>query len=844
MGISLYSVNNFMFHLHNEVEILMVLKGSVIVAIGPEKYELFENDFIVINRNEVHSSSKTDEENICLAIEINSSIMDRFYPEFNKVIFDCKSFEHEEDKKQVTDKIRYHIASIVWEINKKETGFQFDIWIHAIQIAKELLVNFKSEELIKQDNINNEDRTKRIKRIINFIDDNIEDGVTLDDIAQNEGKNSYYISHFIKDCIGITFQEYKNYKRLDKAEKLLLITNDKITDIALSCGFPSSKSFNNIFLKYFSYTPTEFRKRKPSITQSESYYLPNTEQIRSKTYFDVDRKAAFTKLFTYLSQQTMDEGTISKTITSKKYIDVNSKSTPLAAYWKKLITFGRAAEGLRQDWRNHLEVLQKEIGFEYARFHGIFSDEMMICNFDEQNNIIYNWSYVDNLFDYLKKVNIKPFVELGFMPSELKKSDETTFWWKSNVAQPRDINLWTDMVEEFIKHCINRYGLKEVESWYFEVWNEPELLQMYWIGTKEEYFEFYKETALAVKAVSKNLRVGGPSITHQALKDGPWLEEFITYCLDNDAPLDFITLHIYPESFAMDETDHSKMNELQNLLRDNGKDMSINIINQMKSQLKNIYYDKDHTIDTINDAMKRINALSPNKLELHITEWSSTAFGRNLISDTCYTAAFIVKNVLQSINSVDSLGYWTFTDILEELKAGLTPFHGGFGLLNNNGIKKPGFHAYYFLSKLGNEILSQGDNCIVTKKDDEIQILAYNFAYFDDLFLKGDTSALTYKDRYNVFESKDNLEKQIELKGLSGEYKVTRYELNREHGSAFDEWLKLGSPENMTTEEIEYLKMKSYPKITAEYVEVEKSYNLNVSLPVHGLELVIIDKVY
>jgi xylan 1,4-beta-xylosidase len=181
---------------------------------------------------------------------------------------------------------------------------------------------------------------------------------------------------------------------------------------------------------------------------------------------------------------------------------------------------------------------------------------------------------------------------------------------------------------------------------------------------------------------------------------------------------------------------------------------------------------------------------------------------------------------------------------MEELKAGISPFHGGFGLINNNGIKKPGYFAYLFLSKLGREILIKGEDFIVTRKDDEIQILAYNFAYFDDLFLKGDTSALTYEERYKVFESKENLENQIEIEGLSGKYRITRYELNRDNGSAFDEWLKLGSPENMTMEEVEYLKMKSCPKMTAECLSIEGKYSFNISLPVHGLEMVIVKKVY
>lgn len=846
IGISLHSVNNFMFHLHNEMEILIVIKGSIIITIGLKKYKLEENDFIVINKNEVHSSEKTNEENICLAIEFNSSIIDIFYPEFSKISFDCKSFEHETQSQQLLDKIRHHIACIIWGINKKDKGFQMDIWVHTIKIAKELLINFNSGELI-EDNKDNEDRTKRIHRIINFIDAKFEEGVTLDDIAKEEGVSPYYISHFIKDCLGISFQDYKNYKRIDKAEQLLTKTNNTIMDVALSSGFPSVKSFNNIFLKYYSTSPTKFRKDKSSTMGNENYYISNAEQIKSMTYFDVDRTAAFKKLFTYLDPQATDEVIIPKMIKNTIHINIEQKGTPLIPYWKKLTTFGRAAEGLRQDWRDQLEELQREIGFDYVRFHGIFSDEMMVCNFGEDNNIIYNWTYVDNLFDYLLKQSIKPFVELGFMPSELKKSDETTFWWKANVSQPRDMTLWTDLVKEFIKHCINRYGLKEVESWYFEVWNEPELQYLYWIGTKEEYFQFYKETALAVKSVSKNLRVGGPSITHQALKDGPWLEDFITYCLEHDVPLDLITLHIYPEAFAMDGINDMNMNEMGTLIRDNGKDMNLNLLTQMKSKVKYIYYEKDHTIDTINDAIKRINtisSISSKKLELHITEWSATAFGRNLISDTCYTAAFIVKNVLQSINTVDSLGYFTFTDILEELKAGISPFHGGLGLINNNGFKKPAYFAYWFLSKLGNEILHREDDLIVTKRDENIQVLAYNYAYFDELFLQGDISALTYKERYRVFENKESIENQIKLEGLSGKYKVTRYKLDKENGSAFDEWLKLGSPENMTAEEVEYLKMKSHPKMTTEYFYINDNYSFNISLPVHGLELVIINKEY
>lgn len=838
LNINLHSVNNYKLHLHNEIEILLVLKGSITVISGNKKYVLVENDYMLINACEVHSTSKTNEENACLALQLDPRSLDKLYPGFSKINFRCNSFECNEENQENYDKIRHYIANIIWAINKKEVGFEIDIEIEFLKIVKELLIYFNNGESQREDIKNSEDRNINIQRIMQYIDNNIEDGVTLEDVAENENMSSYYVSRFIKNNIGISFQEYKNHKRLDKAVELLTCTDKTITEIALSSGFPSVKSLNNIFKHYYKNSPSEYRKINSINIKEKDYINSNDDRIKSKSYLDINRNAAFTKLFTYLEPSKIKEN---KTIEKKIKIHMRQNGNLLIPYWKKLMTFGRAAEGLRQDWRNQLEEIQREIGFEYIRFHGIFCDEMMICNYDEQNNITYNWNYVDNLFDFFMKLNIKPFVGLNFMPSEIKKTNETMYWWKANISQPKDINLWVDLVKEFLKHCINRYGLKEVESWYFEVWNEPELEYVYWIGDKKDYFEFYKETVFAIKSISKNIKIGGPSITHQALKDGYWLEEFITYCLDNHVPLDIITLHIYPEIYSVAEENNM---ELMEGLKENRTNFENINISQLLSMVKNIYFDKNHTIDTINNAIERITAILPKKPEIHITEWSATALGRNLISDTCYTATFIARSIVQAIDTVDSIGYWTFTDIMEELKAGISPFHGGFGLINNNGIKKPGYFAYLFLSKLGREILIKGEDFIVTRKDDEIQILAYNFAYFDDLFLKGDTSALTYIERYKVFESKDNVENRIEIEGLSGNYKVTKYELNRDSGSAFDEWLMLGSPENMTIEEVEYLKMKSYPKMTTKYLNIKDNYSFNISLPVHGLELVIIRKIH
>src|SRR5699024_8266138 len=262
--------------------------------------------------------------------------------------------------------------------------------------------------------------------------------------------------------------------------------------------------------------------------------------------------------------------------------------SPFTNYWQNLITFGRAAEGLKSEWQSQLAELQKDIGFKYIRFHGIFSDDMMIVNKDSDGNITYNWRYVNELFDYLQSVNLKPFIELGFMPEAFKSSDDNIYWWNANVSQPKDINLWTDLVKEFIKNCINRYGIDEVETWYFEVWNETDLEKIFWIGTKEDYFNFYLETANAVKSISQNLKVGGPSITHENIHKDTWLDDFVTFCKENKVPLDFVTIHIYTELF----NSKRKYNNL--VLKIKNDEVSSDTA---KKYLKNqrIYYNKQHT---------------------------------------------------------------------------------------------------------------------------------------------------------------------------------------------------------------------------------------------------------
>ncbi len=828
----IHSVNGFDLHWHNKIEIIFVLEGSVNVRIGKESYLLQEGDVVLVNTNELHSTRRTKDKNILLALQIDPEFYKDCFPQFKDMRFNCKSFSQQEDEKDKFNTIKYYIANITWCLNKKNKGYELIIGSYLYLLGEHLINNFHYDLVVDKNQEFSDKDLIRINSIIDYANENMGNNITLMEVAEKEHLNYYFLSHFIKDKIGMSFQEYLNNIRLNNAANMLINSDYTITNIAYISGFPSINSFNRLFKKEYNCSPTEYRDAFLNSDHKSIKYVNNDKKIG--TYLDVDRNAAFKKLYAYLNienSQNKEEhsrGDDLQLIT----IDAKCEGKSFKHYWKKLTTFGRASEGLRNNFQVQLKELQKEIGFEYIRFHGIFMDEMMIYNTSEEGNVEYNWSYVDELFDFFRKVNIKPFIELSFMPSELKSSEDTVFWWRGNISPPRDINLWTDLIKEFIKHCINRYGLKEVETWYFEVWNEPEYEYFFWAGSKEDYFEFYKETTTAIKSISENLKVGGPSITHGSILGSSWMEDFLCFCMKNMLPLDFLSVHIYPEYVSLEVVE-------ENMLKNKDhKDIS-----KIVSQIKKIYHDENHTLNTLESVNHKLKETFNKDIEIHVTEWNASSENGNLIHDTSYVAAFIIKNVLQCSGSCNSLGYWTFTDLIEENKLGISSFHGGFGLFNKDGLKKSSYYAYYLLAKLGDRVIEQGEDYIVTKKDESIQILAYNYAYFDELFLHGDISALTHIERYLIYEEKPSKKIEFSINGLLGDYKITRYKLNRENGSVFDKWIELGAPENMTQEEIIYLKGQAQPKIETKELKLQGEYKEKMDISIHGAELIILEKI-
>lgn len=433
---------------------------------------------------------------------------------------------------------------------------------------------------------------------------------------------------------------------------------------------------------------------------------------------------------------------------------------------------GRANEGLRADWQQQLATVQKEIGFKYLRFHGLLSDDMGVYREDASGRPEYNFQYVDPLFDAMLALHIRPFVELSFMPRALKSGDKQVFWWNGNVTPPRDMKRWNDLIRALVTHWKERYGATEIESWYYEVWNEPNQAE-FWAGTQQQYFDLYKNTAEDVKAVCASCRVGGP-----ATADGRWEPEWLNYIAKEHAPADFLSTHVY--------------GVLKGTFDEDGRAQTI------------LSTKPDSIVNAVRQAHQAIARSATPQLELHFTEWSTSYTSTDYIHDQYISAPFILDKLRQSSPLTQSMSYWTFTDIFEEIGPRFTPFHGGFGLMNYEGIRKPSYFAYRFLAQLGDKDVATSDSQSWATRSSDGSVQALFWDYVPVPPPDGEADQVFYKKEQ---PSKPSSPALLKISGMKdGRYKLNVYRIGYGQNDAYTAYLRMGAPQQLTRDQVAKLK--------------------------------------
>lgn len=473
----------------------------------------------------------------------------------------------------------------------------------------------------------------------------------------------------------------------------------------------------------------------------------------------------------------------------------------LSDAWRECVGTGRTNLALRHDYVESLALTQREIGFRYVRGHGLLSDDMGVHRpymLDGERRVHHSFTYVDQVVDTYLQHGIRPFVELGFMPSGLASGDQTVFWWKGNVTPPSSYPEWAELVQATLRNLIDRYGLDEVRTWPVEVWNEPNLTH-FWQGADQgEYLRLYEVTARAVKDVDASLQVGGPAISPGS---DQWWAPFAEFVTSRDVPCDFVSRHAYTTGPAQ----HVPFGTYQDMRP------------------------PQDLLDQFAAPRAHLAGTGLETLPVHITEFNTSYRPDNPVHDTAYNAAYLAPVLASGGDLVDSFSYWTFSDVFEEENVPTALFHGGFGLLTHRGIRKPTYHLYAFMARMGRHVLARGADHLVTRHDDDrVTVLAWQPV---------DGSYVTAEDSHRVRLS-------VPLAAGTSAF-VARQRVNETQGNAWTAWQELGRPRSPRSRHLDLLDEASRPGLEHESVPVtDGRVDLDLHLARHEVTFVEIEAVH
>ncbi|MGW0229357.1 GH39 family glycosyl hydrolase [Actinopolymorpha singaporensis] len=335
--------------------------------------------------------------------------------------------------------------------------------------------------------------------------------------------------------------------------------------------------------------------------------------------------------------------------------DAGAAGSPLHKPWQPMIGSERLSQLLCTDTSGGREIgtelfaalrrVAEEIGVTSVRAHAILHDDLGVYR-EVDGEPVYDFSEVDEVYDAILGIGLRPVVEIGFMPRDLASDpDRTVFEYGAIISPPKDWQRWGDLVHALVRHLVDRYGIDEVRRWEFEVWNEANL-EVFWSGTRQEWMHLYDVTAFAVKDVDSQLVVDGPSSAAAG-----WVDELLAHVAESGAPLDFVSTHTYGSPPL---------------------DLRPTLVRFGRSDAKILW-----------------------------TEWGVTPTHFNPVNDSASSAMFLLQGMRSSAGRLDALAYWVASDHFEELGRPPRLLHGGFGLLTVGGLAKARHHALWLLSLLG-----------------------------------------------------------------------------------------------------------------------------------------------
>lgn len=775
-------------HFHQNLEIVYVLEGSVEVQIEPETYNLKKGDFLLINANKRHSWRATEEKILLASFQINFTMLAE-YMGTNQLLFWCNTTADKNESYEQLKRVLDQMLNRFYDKEKEGAIYLNSIYYEAIYLLVAYFM-IKADDVRMKENFTPDN--SRIFEIQNYVQANYQKQLSLNDLAQKLYLSNAYLSKYIKKHFGLSFLEYVNNIRLFHAVDELVYSEKKITRIALDNGFPTTAAFNKAFKEIYNMTPSAYR----STVHKEENLNENKE---AKQELDKRVKEYLT------GKEPVADNTATRNM--NLYVVDAKNTTEWEKPWDKIINMGNIDSLLNYDVQSQLLVMQKEIGFSYVRIYNIFMQDMYYENISGDNK--YNFSRIDRGLDFLVEHNLKPYIELSFKPTDVNYTINSSVGDRYNEIIFHDRESYVEVMQAFSSHIANRYGVNEIENWYFELWKDDRLNML---DAKGWYFDCFEIGYHALKKISSKIKVGGAgfALGYDRYQYSILIKNWKTR---NVRP-DFISVYSYSYLLLQQDGVYFGKRSLDNSF--------------VKNQL-----------ELFKDVLKAEDFMPD---ELHITEWNFTISNRNCINDSCAQGAYIVKTCIESIGEADMMGYWHGSDLHTEYYDSGAVLYGDNGLLTRDGIKKPSFYAFHFLKFLKKGLLGKTENALLTTDGRGVYTIAcHNCKKFNYRYTMKAEKDIRVDDIDSLYEDTDSIHLKFQINNVkNGNYVMRIFYVNENNGSIQNIWKDMDYISNLSKGEVEYMKRSANPKVDMRKITVEDNV-LHIETKLKAHEIKVLD---
>lgn len=699
-------------HYHQNPEVFYVLTGELKVQIDETTFLMKQGDILLINANKRHTMNG-NEELLGARFDLDFHLLAE-YMESMQLLFWCNSVA---DKNAAYADLREVFDQILSRYFEKDEKSALDLQALYFQAAHILTSNF----LVKADdtrlNMDDSKDRQRVRQIQNYIQANYQSQISLNNLADQLYLSNAYLSKYVKKHLGLTFMEYLNNVRLFHAVDELLYTKKNMTHIALDNGFPTSATFTKAFRDIYGEAPSEYRRK-----MREQQEPNNPEQGLS------EEESGRIKKYLIFKEQHNEP-----VVKNQKVCTVDVQQTgKLLTDCHKAICVGDAYTVLQSDVQSQLRDLQKAADIKYARMWNIFSREE--C-YNEKGGC--NFRKIDQILDFLLENHMKPYLELGHKEVLLNYSAEK-FLKENEKIENYEVQVYEYIIREFCTHLVNRYGIDEIETWYFEYYNFSNTGVTESTGMTEEeglYYQYFAIIYRILKGISPAIKVGGAGFILGYGTLG--CRSILPIWKKKNLMPDFLSVYSY-QYVAID---------------DNGERYGRKSID--------IDYMKNQT-EILREVIKETGFQVP---ELHMSEWNFTISNRNVLNDSCNQGAYVLKNCIDMNGEVDLMAYWHALDSYSDYYDADNVLNGDSGMISRDGIRKPSFYAYVFMNRLLPNVIKKDENSIITTNGrDRYVIACHNFKKLSAQYVFSEEEKITVETIDNYMENDESLKLQFRRK--------------------------------------------------------------------------------